>query len=287
MKSKPSLEAVIVTYRNLDTLSACLLSLGRLTGTFEVSVAVHENAGDPLVGEIVREVCESINVPSRLYLCESNCGFAAACNHEAAGSNAEFLLFMNPDSELLQWPRGWLPSSGIWGPEVIDDRGRPQRLYGRTRNLTSELSRIFLRRQRTPGGRGYVSGACLLIDNNSFLRLSGFDEHYYMYYEDVDLGLRAGPEGVSVRVNRAWIVRHTGGVSSTDAKRRVLLISAESSVLFHRRHGHRWRLYAQFMALHFVAKSIIAPRQQSADLVAVARHYWELSRERTPEVLAR
>jgi N-acetylglucosaminyl-diphospho-decaprenol L-rhamnosyltransferase len=87
---------------------------------------------------------------------------------------------------------------------------------------------------------GWLSGACLLLRREAFEAVGGFDEDYFMFFEDVDLGERLGRAGrPSVYVPSAQVV-HVGGVSWK--ARPAAMISAHhrsAERYLHRRYA-RW-----------------------------------------------
>jgi N-acetylglucosaminyl-diphospho-decaprenol L-rhamnosyltransferase len=64
---------------------------------------------------------------------------------------------------------------------------------------------------------GWLSGACLLVRRSAFSQIGGFDERYFMYMEDVDLGDRLGKAGwLSVYVPSAEVLHHKGHSTGHD-----------------------------------------------------------------------
>jgi GT2 family glycosyltransferase len=124
-----------------------------------------------------------------------------------------------------------------------------------------------------------VSGAAILVRRDVFLDLGGFDEGYFMYYEDIDLCMRAGQRGVAVLVQDAWRVEHLGGHSvgrSTPSLRAAHLRSYQSGRRFHLVHGSSVRGYDILAVVDGVLRAIsLLPipgrRSQGLADLAVAR----------------
>lgn len=247
----------MVSYRSMSTLPQSLRSLSLLTDFWSLNLVLHDNSFDAEATQLAQRVGEEFGFPVNAIMCADNCGFAAACNISVATSNDDFYLFINPDAAISIWPNAWRPTPGIWGPRIIDQCGRPQRLSGKSRTPLDEVRNILRLSLHEPQGAGYVSGASLLIDAESFGALGGFDEAFFMYYEDIDMGVRAGPLGIPVNVKSEWTVRHIGGVSANhdNASRvRSMRSSAHSSLYFHKKHGHNWRGFGLMMQYYFAIR---------------------------------
>lgn len=77
-----------------------------------------------------------------------------------------------------------------------------------------------------PRDTGWLSGSCLLVRRSAFEEIGGFDEDFFMYFEDVDLGYRFGRAGWRNRYLPSSEVTHTGGTST----------SGESSAMIRAHH---------------------------------------------------
>ena len=73
-----------------------------------------------------------------------------------------------------------------------------------------------------PRDAGWLSGACLLVRRTAFDSLGGFDEGFFMYFEDVDLGMRLTQGGWRNRYEPSAEVTHAGA-HSTDVRRRAMV----------------------------------------------------------------
>jgi len=164
----------------------------------------------------------------------ANIGYGAAHNAALAAVTHGWVVLANPD---VRWEPGSLdtliaagtrwPRGGAFGPAIVDSDGA---LYPSARELPT-LGRgighvlcgwwwpgnpwtASYRKERgvpVEGPAGWLSGSCLLMPAQAFHRVGGFDESYFMYFEDVDLGDRLGRAGwLSVHVPAAIVV-HSGG----------------------------------------------------------------------------
>jgi GT2 family glycosyltransferase len=165
-----------------------------------------------------------------------NLGFAAGVNLAAAQANAPYLLLLNPDaifegpvSEVLE---SWMtahPDVGVAGPRILNTDGTVQATARRFPDVTTWFGgRSTWLTRRFPGnwfsrrnlvGRGagtpidvdWVSGACLMTPRGLFNQLGGFDEAFFMYWEDADYCFRVARAGYRRTYLPQASVSHTAG----------------------------------------------------------------------------
>ena len=247
MPDAPDVEVLVVSYNSADTIGACLASVERTAaGT---PIAVREHGSDPGALELLDAIAAAHPSSVRIDRCPSNPGFGAGCNALASTSTARHLLFLNPDAEIVDWPWSQAaapPMATVVGPLMVDS-GSPGKHFGTSYRIRDEISRSWLRRDgKRPNGRGFVSGAALLIDRASFERVGGFDERYFLFYEDIDLCLRANAVGIATQIDDRWTVRHAGAHSTRPCFGQSLVWSYESAIRFHGDRGIRltgYRIY--------------------------------------------
>ncbi len=236
-----ALSVIIVSWNAREKLAACLESLSRYAPDAEVIVV--DNASGDDSANTVRAEFPTV----RLLENKSNEGFAAANNRGAAVASGRYLCFLNSDTqvgpesldELCEHLAGH-PTSGIVGPRIVLESGQIQRSYGRAPNLWTE-SAFFLgtvtgaipnpftlwrnmgfgfRSVTTPVD--WVSGCCLLLRRDTFERVSGWDEDYFAYYEDVALCAKVRALGLRVLYLPSSRITHHHGASYSilpDARR--------------------------------------------------------------------
>jgi len=149
-----------------------------------------------------------------------------------------------------------LERPGIFGAYLRDTNGTVLHRHGASaRSLTDEFRLRFLRhRPSPPAGFGYVSGAALLIRRDDFSALGGFDERYFMYYEDIDLCVRAGRSGLPVAASPDFLVEHIGGYSAGRNMGRAFIVSYESARYFHMKERHHSVLLEALLAIDAVLR---------------------------------
>jgi GT2 family glycosyltransferase len=229
-----STAVLIVNYRTYDALTRCLVSLApHLTLDDEVVVVDYES--DEV--ELARAVKGSTSVMSLPRA--DNRGFAAGINLAAARSRAPFLLLLNPDTvvegPVLRMLESWLTShrdAGVVGPRVLNDDGTVQPsarrfpgvttlLGGRTTWLTRRFPKNWLSKRNLLAQDSkeavdvdWVSGSCLMTRRDVFDSLGGFDDGFFLYWEDADYCRRVAQAGFRIVYVPTAPVRHVGGASA-------------------------------------------------------------------------
>ena len=268
------LDIVIVNWNSGDQLRRCLASLAAcepLDRLVDRLVVVDNGSTDGSAAGLPRGVTLLANPANR--------GFAAACNQGAAGSRADFLLFLNPDTralpgclarplEALERPDH--ADVGILGIQLLDGAGRVARscarqptggrllgaMLGLDRLLPGLLAPHFMTEWDHGDSRDVdqVMGAYFLVRRPLFERLAGFDERFFVYYEDVDLARRAAAAGWRCRYCAEAQIQHRGGGSSDQVKARRLFYMLRSRSLF----AAKWLGRGAALA-HLLATLLVEP----------------------------
>ena len=266
----PSFDVIIVNWNSSAVLERCLASLAACRrANFAISrIVVVDNASADGCAAVVNRFPEV-----RLIQNASNAGFAAACNQGARGSQADYCLFLNPDTALepgtLAEVAAFMeqPASsriGICGIKLLDEQGRVGLCCARFPTLRTclvEMSGldklmpgIFRSNQFKPGELNasrevdQVMGAFFAIRRPLFEALGGFDERFFVYFEEVDLSLRARQMGAGSYFLSSASAVHTGRVSSDQSKSLRLVYYVRSRLLYSRKHWGRWSSWIVLLA---------------------------------------
>lgn len=250
-----NIDVCVVCYNSELTLPALASSVAeRLPAG--VRLLLWSNSSREQLDSAADALITDFALPVKVFGDGSNLGFARACNHLAHSTDREWLLFLNPDATVQSWPSRWhVPEGALVGPVVYLPDGSQQETFGRDRTLAYEIRQRLLRRKVHPGipsvmvNVDFVSGAAILVRREDFLAVQGFDEAFFMYYEDVDLGRRWRRSGRPVVVEPRWTVTHIGGASSSARPLTALIRSQRSAEHFH----EKWtRTRLPFRAISFV-----------------------------------
>jgi len=158
-----------------------------------------------------------------LLRCGENRGFGAANNAGARAARGEILLFLNNDT-IVRAPivpriaeyMAVNPRCGAVGLRLVNPDGSLQNSSGADPRIWSiwQTSREgYIYASRDAVRRDWVSGAAMAVRRNLFDKAGGFDEAYFMYYEDVDLCARIRRMGYEVHLLDAGEVVHLKGGS--------------------------------------------------------------------------
>lgn len=222
------LSIVMVTYNSSDVIRACASSLTRQEfdkDLYEVLV-IDNHSTDGTVGIIQEEYPEFTLIVSG-----SNEGFSVAANRGAKKGTGEYILFLNPDTVLEKdFFRNCCaaldtdPTVGVIGPRLVSQGGMAQPACWKAPSWQTLLAESFLphqlaarvvtvRPEATSVVHG-VTGACLLTRRVVFEKVGGFDERFFLYYEDLDYCTRVEAEGFRIMHLHDLQAVHAGASSS-------------------------------------------------------------------------
>ena len=219
--SSPKVSIIIVNYNGKELLQKCLDSLLKVNyDNFEI-ILVDNNSTDGTVEFITK------NYPSLIIIkLDSNKGFAEPNNVAAKISKGKYLLFLNNDTvvtpnfisemvkvmetdkkiavcqSLLLKPDGSVDSSG----DFIDHLG----VVYNSKTKIDEIREVSSAR-----------GASMLVRSDIFEKLDGFDQKFFVTFEDVDLCWRSWILGYRVLIIPTSIVYHEGGITIKKIKSEI------------------------------------------------------------------
>lgn len=193
-----------------------------------------------------------------------NRGYAAGNNLGAKQARSEYLLILNPDTVVYPGAITTLvkfldthPHVGIVAPLLLDPAGRPYPLQG-TRELTP-LSGLFalsfLNRIPNPISNHYwlsdwdkkttksvdvVPGTAFLIRKALFDQMGGFDEKFFLYFDETDLCRRVRQAGWEIYINPSAQIMHVWGASTPKSSKTKSIFTASRFYYFKKHFGLAW-----------------------------------------------
>jgi GT2 family glycosyltransferase len=255
--SRRGLSIIIVNWNTGNMLRECLFSIAAarlpVGWVLEHVVVVDNASSDNSVEQI-----EQLGLPLAIVRNPMNRGFGSACNQGAHYGHSEVLLFLNPDTRLLEEslidPIQKLTEKtappGIVGVQLLDDEGNVSvscARFPRARHFAAAalgLDRIWPRfahlmvdwDHRETRVVDQVMGAFFMTKRHLFETLGGFDEQFFVYFEEVDFALRAKERGWPSLFLAGTQAYHIGGGSSSKVRDRRLMYQLRSRILYARKH---------------------------------------------------
>ncbi len=228
--------AAIVTHNNKEDIGGCIASIVR-EGAEQIAIV------DSASSDGTAEAVAGLSYPYELL--RDNKGFGYAANRAARLLNTEYVLFLNPDAALSPGSlshamRAMRASSrvGIVGLLLQDARGVPERAaYGSEPTLPRLVLRHIFRPAplRRPRRVGWVSGGAMLVSREAFTALQGFDESFFLYWEDVDICRRMREAGYGVIIDPQAAVVHRRGGSNLGEREKIAIYNA-SADKYYKKH---------------------------------------------------
>lgn len=267
---------IIVNWNTRELLRECLNSVMERSAGHSVEIIVVDNASSDASVEMVRAHFPQVTVIANT----ENRGFARANNQGAQVAQGRYLLLLNTDAflkpnaleQLLQLANRE-PKLGMVGARLLNLDGSFQASHTRFPNLAREfftlsgLGRLLWGRfypsfgpevERGPHVIDYVEGACLLARRDAYAQVSGLDEGYFMYSEEVDLCYALRRAGWQVWYHPEACVTHLGGASSQHRKPQREADLYVSRVRFFRKHyGWLTALLLKWMIYFFTSVKIV------------------------------
>lgn len=255
----PKLDIIIVNWNSGTLLSECIGSINKAVQnsfTLNKIVVIDNASNDNSIDNI-----DITNLPLTIIRNTQNFGFAKACNQGAKNSKADFLLFLNPDTRLftnsLSEPISFMVNEenqniGIIGVQIINEKNEVSRTCSRFPNLyrmiynslgldkvfPSIFKSHFMIEWNHLDNRevDQVMGSFFMIRKNLFDKLNGYDERFFVYYEDLDLSYRAKMLNEKSFYMADVSIYHKGGGTTQGIKAIRLFYLLRSKLLYTRKH---------------------------------------------------
>lgn len=252
METSPEFSLIFVNYRSARYLSMALRSLfaSEIGSSFEVIVVNNDSQEERILTSLQRFF------PFRLIQSGDNSGFGAGNNLGARVARGGIIGFVNPDTF---WEDGKLEDikklfledfgMGVLGLRLVDENGDHEAWSA---GSLPTLSRIVLnniplvetfRRVSEGAAVEWVSGGALFVRRELFRELGGFDDRFFLYFEDADLCARAREAGYAVRLDPEIFLKHYGGKSHRSKKRQKNDFF-RSQDLYFQKHRPVWEYFS-------------------------------------------
>lgn len=236
---------IIVNYRSSAFLERCLQSLEKKVLGLNWEAVIVNN--DPRELDLF---LTSSNI--RIINNGSNGGFSNACNLGAKNSRGDILFFLNPDTELLTSNVSEIinffsihKNVGIVSPRLLTSNETNQAwsaglnvtLWDIIKNNFGFIKSKYLWSVTQKTQADWVSGAALAIKKSIFENVNGYDENFFMYFEDVDLCKKVARTGKKIIILPSIKILHLGGQSILNTKKQKLIYYKSQDYYFKKHFG--------------------------------------------------
>ncbi len=278
------LTIAIVSYNAKEELRACLESVFASTHLESFEVVVADNASSDGTVEMLAARFPQV----RVIASPENLGFGGGCNLCWQQAKASLVLFLNSDTLVSDGALDRLvaisrerPEAAVIGPRLLYPDGEVQMSFGAMPGIASEMMQKLWNRGYARG-KGplrsavrsrysrdryvdWVSAACLLTRRDTLETVSGFDENFFLYSEDVDLCARIRATGGRILFTPEVDIVHLVGRSSATNRERVVYESHRSRLYFYEKHHRGLELFLlkRYMSVKASILRVLRPRDRA------------------------
>jgi len=232
---------IIVNYRGWKALDDCLESIDTISSrTFSFEVIIVDNLSNDGQFPVFKQKYSKFTFIENT----GNNGFSNGCNFGASIAKGNHFLFLNPDTKLTLESLEILLQTAVLHPEIgilsclqinENDILYKQtnlfpafgRFFGISRSLFRKFNKRLLNKRFDNKNDlfypDWVTGAVIFINRDWFNKIKGWNEDYWLYFEDVDLCKKVTDAGGKIAVTRDTTIFHQhGGASRLNVKTKAL-----------------------------------------------------------------
>ncbi|MFN8672073.1 MAG: glycosyltransferase family 2 protein [Candidatus Sericytochromatia bacterium] len=263
---KKLVSIIIVNFYSSNFLENCIKSIYEKTKNIEFEIIIANNSPE----DNISYLNEKYNI--KIIESNINLGFSKANNLAVKEANGTYILFLNPDTEFLNDVLdifiNLLESSKfkVCGGELFYTKEIKQESYGNYPSLTQiifelGLNKVFKTYYKKNLSTGiidkeglikevdYVTGANLFIKKDAFEKVKGFDEDFFLYYEDTELCFRLKKHNYKIGfIPNAKILHHLGK-SSKDETKKLIIAEKSKYLFFQKSYGNSYKNLAKLLYL--------------------------------------
>lgn len=235
---KNNLSIITVTFNNEDLIIDYINSLLKNIPESCEIIIVNNNSTDNTLKLIPN------NKKIKVIENNKNLGFARACNLGVNLSSGEYIFFLNPDTKveegsilkLLEFIKNH--KEAIVAPKLVEFGGKTQPSVRKLPTIIGAIREYYLGVKDSyeayaPQGEEIVEvesvvGGALMVTRKLFLKVGGFDEKFFLYFEDLDLCRKVRNLGYKIYYLPNAIIKHKVGGSMSENKLKWLNDSAKA-----------------------------------------------------------
>lgn len=273
----PGLDVVIVNYNAGDALRVCVESILASKGVRTRCIIIDNASVDQSTDFCLKYSHREILLVSNLV----NVGFSSAVNQGVALSSGDWVMLLNPDTvvpadslrELLVVAQSSTPRVGAFGclvrnPDLSEQRGcrRDFPTIAKVLAHAVGLHLVFPILEFNHTGHplpldvqpvAAISGSCMLLSRQAYSEIGGFDEGYFLHFEDLDYCVRLDTARWQVMFVPFIHIKHLQGVSSAQTPVKVIIYKHVSMLRFFYRHSGKQKILLPILAPLVVLRALL------------------------------
>lgn len=282
---------ILVNYNGAEIAINCLNSIQDQLHSVSYEVIVVDNASTDQSADLIEQSFPEVTLLRQ----NQNRGFGSGNNIGARIASGKYLFFLNTDTiltcDLLPHLVEVMEDStiGIAAPKLLNPDGSLQLSTARSISLWGEYQdlkqkndyqkieeRSRIRQQfDTLQEVDIAIGAALLIRKDLFENLGGFDETFFMYFEESDLCQRAREKGFKVIYTPSVSVIHLGGYSVNKTVDRLRLEYRRSQLYYYQKHRPRSEqfLLRCYLVLKFAYAALRSSQKVNLEILRLVLNF--------------
>ncbi|MCK4635271.1 MAG: glycosyltransferase family 2 protein [Candidatus Moranbacteria bacterium] len=253
-KNNKKFSIIIVNFKSRNFLNDCLESIDKfitpvLKNDFEIIIV--NNDSNKL------NFKDNFSFPVKIVGNNKNLGFGSAVNCGVKVAEGEYLFFLNPDTlfkdssfvkviDYIRNKKCKKKKIGIVGLKILEEKNDKIQKWscGNKTSLWHIISRNIFNEKKWEEIEitkvDWVSGGAMIVERSLFDRLNGFDDNFFMYFEDQDLCLRAKKIGAEIIYFPYSWVWHLGGGSWSESELQKIEYYKSQDYFFGKHFG-KWQ----------------------------------------------
>ncbi len=208
-----NISVVIVSYNSKDVITQCIKSVR----DFCEEIIVVDNASIDDSVKTIKQFCKKVKIIEN----DKNIGYGRACNLGIKTASKEYVAIVNPDTTIKK---------DIFTPLIhnfIDDcvfMAAPICYRPNDNNKIRTANRYLNKCEATEIDRGvydakFISGAFFVINRAKWMKLGGFDENIFLFYEDDEVCKNALKNGYKLIIDKKISVKHESGTGCGNSQK--------------------------------------------------------------------
>lgn len=271
------LDVVIVNYNAGEALRVCVESILASTGVRTRCIIIDNASVDQSTDFCLKYSSAEILLVSN----PVNVGFSSAVNQGVALSSGDWVMLLNPDTivpadslrDLLTVAHSSSARVGAFGclvrnPDLSEQRGCRRDIPTIAKVLAHAvgLHLVFPSLEFNHTGHplpldvqpvAAISGSCMLLSRQAYSEIGGFDEDYFLHFEDLDYCVRLDAAHWQIMFVPFIHIKHLQGVCSAQAPTKVIIYKHISMLRFFYRHSGKQKILLPILAPLVVLRALL------------------------------